>query len=238
MMNGRRGQENSFTLSNMESMKEIVLALDLRYCGYLLLLQCYVTYGGLLVYGQKNKNPMTKKDIARVLGLKQRAFQYFLKEMAENSIIFQSNEGFKMSDKYHWKGKSKVVHFIKSYTSTLKELYTNVNSKDLGFVYKLLPYVHYETNVLCKNPHEKEIHLIKAFNKRDIAEMVGVDERSVYNKIRKLLLGEMYVFAEVRKGNEKLYKVNPFIFYRKSGSPDRSLLADFLVKGKSKIPSL
>lgn len=224
-----------FTCSNMEGIKEVIRSLDEKYCGYLLVLQCYADYkdkGGLLVKSSKSLKPMERKDIQKALGLKERAFIDFFKAMTENQIILKTKNGFKINEKYHWKGNAKVKHFIKSYTKNLKDLYKSVNAKDLGFVYKLLPYVHYETNLLCHNPNEKEISLIEPFNKADLAKVTGISAKTAYNKLKRLKLDNMYVFAEVRKGNNKIFKINPFIFYRKNGKPDNSLMADFMLKSK------
>jgi hypothetical protein len=39
----------------------------------------------------------------------------------------------------------------------------------------------------------------------------------------------MYVFAEVSKGGvNNAYMINPFIFYRKGGNPDKTLKTIFL----------
>lgn len=118
-------------------------SLDEKYCGYLLVLQCYADYkdrGGLLVKSSKTLIPMERKDIQRALGLKERAFIDFFKAMTENQIILKTKNGFKINEKYHWKGDAKVKHFIKSYTKNLKDLYKSVNAKDLGFVYKLFMF--------------------------------------------------------------------------------------------------
>jgi hypothetical protein len=119
---------------------------------------------------------------------------------------------------------------IRSFTSKVRELYTKKNAKDLGFVYRLLPYVHYETNTVCHNPYETDPKKIKKMSQQDIAELVGLDVRNVRRKMNRMTLGSEYVFAEITVGKYKHYKVNPFLFYRKNGKPDATLQSIFTIR--------
>lgn len=226
------GRGHAFTFTNMEGIREVIRTLDDKYCGYLLFLQCFLDYDGVLVKGQKQKIPMTKVDIAQTLGLKERAFRDFFKTLTEYNVLLIENNVFKINGEYHWKGSAKVERYIKTFTTEVKKLFGIFKPKDLGFIYKLLPYVHFETNLLCENPHERDLSKIRPLNKSDIAEVVGVDASTAFRKIQKIKLNDMYVFAEVSKGGiDNIYKINPFIFYRQNGKPDKSLLTDFILRG-------
>jgi hypothetical protein len=137
----RTREQPAFTCSNMDGIKEIIRTLEEKLCGYLLYLQCFMDYGGLLIKGSIHKEPLNKNDI-QVLDLGRTAFSYFFNTMIKHDIIHQEGEHFRVNAKFHWKGKSNVTNLIRSYTTTLKELSKTVNAKDLGFIYKLLPYVH------------------------------------------------------------------------------------------------
>jgi hypothetical protein len=222
-------EQPSYTCSNINSIKEVIRTIEEKHCGYLLYLQCFMDFGGLLIKGSKYKEPMNKNDIRKVLNLGRTTFSTFFNTMIKNDIIHQEGGYFRVNTKFHWKGESKVTNLIRSYTTTLKELYKSVTAKDLGFIYKLLPYVHKETNFLCENPIEKNPLLIRPLNKKNIARIVGVDEKTVYRKLHRLKLSDMYVFAEVSKGGvNNAYMINPFIFYRKGGNPDKTLKTIFL----------
>jgi hypothetical protein len=234
-----RGKGHSFTFTNMDGIKEVICSLDSNYCGYLLFLQCFIDYEGVLINGQKQKVPMRKVDIAKALGLKEQAFGYFFKAMTDNNILLRDGEVFRINKKFHWKGSAKVEHFVKTFTTEVKGLYNIMKPKDLGFIYKLLPYVHLATNLLCENPHEQNVSKIIPLNKAVIAKLTGIDESTVYRKLQKLKLDNMYVFAEVSKGRiDNKYKINPNIFYRQDGKPEKSLIADFVVKGKTELSRL
>ncbi|OXM82502.1 hypothetical protein [Paenibacillus rigui] len=231
----RRGRH--FSLTDIESIHEVIELLDEKDCGRLLFLQCFVDYetNRLVLGAGTTKRPISRDDMRKLLGLGSDAFREFLRVMTCNGIVFSLEDGrYSMNDRYHFRGKTKNRRVVKSFTERVKRLYEAFqrNPKDLGFIYKLLPYVHYETNQICQNPHEPNPELIEAFNKDGIARITGVDPKTTYNRLRRLKLDGMYVFAEVVRGKDRFYKLNPFIFYRQDGEPDISLQADFLVKNR------
>jgi hypothetical protein len=218
------GRQHDFTFTDMRNMHEVIGKIDDKHCGYLLYLQCFISFDGVLTQPTHDKAPMTKRDIQDVVGLKKSAFAEFFRDMTDNGIIYRNDDGsYSVDSAYHFKGSTDNQNVIKSFTAKVRELYTGRNANKLGFIYKLLPYIHFETNTVCANPYEKDVAGITQLSKREIAELTGVSEKTVYNYLRKMKLGDEYVFAEIRRGNERYYKLNPFIFYRKNGRPDATL---------------
>lgn len=227
-----KGRDREFTFTHMDNISEVIERVSDKHCGYLLFLQCYVNYDAILE--NPNKTAMSKSDIKRTLKLKDTAFKEFIGDMVKHEIIFvdktEDSERYRLNPRYHFQGKSDNRNVIKSFTTKVKELYTEVNAKDLGFIYKLLPFVHFETNTICVNPYEKDVEYTVPLNKADIATIAGMTEKSVYSKMRNLKLGNEYVFAEVIHGKYRFYKVNPFVFYRKNGKPDPTLREMFSLR--------
>jgi DNA-binding CsgD family transcriptional regulator len=220
----REKRNHDFTFTDMENIPRVIGTIKDKHCGYLLYLQCFISYeGGILVHPTHEKTPMTKHDIQEVVGLKKSAFAEFFRDMTENGIIAEVDGHYIVNSAYHFKGSTDNPNVIKSFTAKVRELYTGRNANKLGFVYKLLQYIHFETNTVCENPFEKDVALITQLTKQEIAEVTGVSEKTVYSYLRKMKLGDEYVFAEIRRGNERYYKLNPFIFYRKNGRPDATL---------------
>jgi DNA-binding CsgD family transcriptional regulator len=221
----KEGREHDFTFTDMDNIPEVIGAIKDKHCGYLLYLQCFISYDdGRLVNPTKEKTPMTRRDIQNVVGLKKTAFNEFFGDMVSNDIIIRNESGnYSVNSAYHFKGSMGNANTIRSFTAKVRELYTGRNANKLGFVYKLLQYVHYETNTLCANPYEKDVARIRQLSKADIASLTGVSEKTVYSYLRNMKLGDEYVFAEIRSGKERFYKINPFIFYRKNGQPDATL---------------
>jgi hypothetical protein len=219
----REGRKSDFTFGNMLNMPEVIAKIDDKYCGYLLYLQTFIDYEGVLVKPNREREPMTKNDIKDMLGLQKTAFYEFFNAMIDNEIMFEEADRYRINPLYHFKGTTDNKFVIKTFTAKVRQLYSPRNANKLGFIYKLLPFVHLETNTVCANPFEPDVEQIKELSKQEIAELTGVSEKTVYNYLRKMKLGDEYVFAEIRCGNYRYYKLNPFIFYRKNGAPDATL---------------
>ncbi|KYC67185.1 helix-turn-helix domain-containing protein [Heyndrickxia coagulans] len=217
------GRQRDFTFSNMLNMPEVIAKIDDKHCGQLLYLQTFIHYDGILVKASREKEPMTKHDIQTVLGLRKTAFYEFFNAMLANGVIFEENGCYRINPAYHFRGSTDNTRVIKTFTAKVRSLYTPRNANKLGFIYKLLPFIHFETNTVCANPFEPNIERIEELSKTDIAELTGVSEKTVYNYLRRMKLGDEFVFAEIRRGKTRYYKLNPFIFYRKDGEPDATL---------------
>jgi CRP-like cAMP-binding protein len=228
------GRSHAFTFTNMEAIKEVIEQLDDSECGYLLYLQCFIDFDGKLVQGNRDKTPMTKQDVQETLGISRPVFTKFWKSMTDNGIIYELEGKYFINRRFHFKGTSDNSKVIRSFTTKVRELYTQKNAKDLGFIYKLLPFVHYETNTICHNPFEAEPQRIMKMSQQDIADVTGTDRITVNRKMKRLTLGDEYLFAEVNVGKTKCYMLNPFVFYRKNGKPDATLQTIFAIKGKKK----
>ncbi|NPC93606.1 hypothetical protein HOO54_15525 [Bacillus sp. WMMC1349] len=55
-----------------------------------------------------------------------------------------------------------------------KGLRGEVKATDIGLIYRMLPFVHYETNALCANPFENNPKRIRWFNKKELAAAIEV----------------------------------------------------------------
>lgn len=221
-----RGPE--FTITQMSNIDEVIERVSDKHCGYLLYLQCFVNYSAILE--NPNKTVMSREDIMRTLRIGRTTAHHFLKEMTEAGVITEEADTYRLNPRYHFQGKTDNTAVIKTFVAKVKALYSEVNAKDLGFVYKLLRHVHLETNTICANPYERDVENTLPLTKEDIARLTGVTEKSVYTKLRNLRFGDQYVFAEVIYGNARYYKINPFIFYRKNGQPDATLREMFSIR--------
>ncbi|WP_102271294.1 hypothetical protein [Cytobacillus massiliigabonensis] len=229
----QKGRQPSFTASNMLNLHEVYEVLTTAQCGYLMLLQCYVDFdGGTLV--NTNKTPMTKRDMMDVLQLakKPSTFYDFLDACITNSIIVETSGTFAVNPRYHFRGAFNDQYIVKSYTAKIKRVYREVKAADIGLIYRMLPFIHYETNALCANPFEANPALIKWFTRKALAEATGVSPGEISRRLPKMTFDGEYVIAQVTVGGKRMYMFNPWVFYRKNSAPDTTLQAVFNVKPK------
>jgi biotin operon repressor len=245
---GSRKKAKAFTFSDMENAKEVIEMLTTTELGYFLVLQTYVRYeDNVLIKSTHKPVPMKRKDIGEVLGITNRSH---IKKHVDNlldkgmmsittvQVGVKEVDAFVINNHYHFKGRTENKKVAKTFSEQIRKLYqANINKKnkrkpaDMGFLYLILPYINYENNVLCFNPFETDGRDIVALSVADICRITGLDKKNVQSKINNLKWDGMTVFAKVLKGRKTHLKVNPFVFYRKDGEPDKSLQADFLIRG-------
>ncbi|MGM7681791.1 hypothetical protein ACSVDA_06505 [Cytobacillus sp. Hm23] len=229
----RKGRQADFTASNMRNLHEVYSVLTTAQCGYLMLLQCYVGYGGGALTNA-DKSPMTKSQMMTVLQLdkKPRTFYDFYDACVDHGIIIEnSDDTYAVNERYHFKGAFEDQYVIKSYTAKIKRVYCEVKATDIGLIYRMLPYVHMETNALCANPFEQDPKQISWFNRKELAEVLGVHPDTLGRRLPKMKFGSEYVVARIKVGTEpERYTFNPSVFYRQNKKPDDTLLAMFNVK--------
>ncbi|PEL06737.1 hypothetical protein [Bacillus sp. AFS017336] len=224
----KKGRDKWFTFTDMEAVKSLPNDIKMTHLGYLLYLQCYIDYEGAI---SVNSRPLNRVELIELLDVSENTFDAFMKVMKNNDIITVSKKVYYVNRAYHYKGKIEDPRVIKSFCTAVKSLYKSAKQADLGFIYKLLPYVHQETNTLCANPYENDMDYTEPLNKSEIAELTGIDEKTLYNKFRRMQVGDHFVFVDISVGtSETFYRINPAIFYRKDGEPDPSLVELFSIK--------
>lgn len=227
-----KGRQSDFTFVDMEELHEVISALSTAQCGYLLVLQCFADYdGGRLVKGRKE--PMTTADMMDVLQLKRKrqTFYDFLSRCTEHGIIAKREDGsYAVNPRYHFRGASHNRAVIRAYTAKVREIYREVNAADLGLIYRMLLFVHYETNALCANPTERDPRKVRWFNGKELAEAIGIHEKTLSSRLSRLKFGNEYVVARLKLGKEiTKYVFNPNVFYRRDSEPDATLVSMFNV---------
>lgn len=240
------GKSKAFTFTKMESVKAITNQFTNVELGYFLVLQSYMDYENLLIKSTHNKYPMSKSDMGKVLGIKNRGhLNKLLERFIQNGLLIEKVlridggeiKGYFVNRDMHFKGTTRSRKVVKVFCNQIRILYkshlTDKGSNqpaDLGFIYKVLPYLHYETNILCFNPYEESTTNIKKMSMTDLCVVTGLDKKNLQNKIKRLNWDGMTVFLKVSEGRRMYFKVNPFLLYRKSGDADESTRIDFHLK--------
>lgn len=228
------GRKHDFTNANMTHLHEVYSVLTTAQCGYLMLLQCYIDYETAIIVNP-DKSPMTTANMRQALQLerKRSTFYDFLNACLDNGIISESEGVFIMNTRYHFKGAIKGVAAIKTYTAKIKRVYSEVKANDIGLIYRMLPLVHMSTNALCDNPFEKNPKNVRWLNRRELAQMIGVDESTLHRRLPKMQFDGEYVVARIKVGNEpERYIMNYEVFRRTDKAPDATQQSIFAVTKK------
>ncbi|MDQ1146598.1 hypothetical protein QE429_003425 [Bacillus sp. SORGH_AS 510] len=205
-----------FSFADMDTIKFIISNVSTVHCGYLMILQCYMEYG-------TGKLKLTRNEMPKAVSTSKSTFNRFWKVMINYGIIIEKNGGFYVNPYFHFRQQPQHNRVIKLFTTMIKQLIHELSASELGFLYKLLPFVHYDTNMICADPFT-EPENIQFLNKTQIALLVGMDEKKTSKQLDKLR--KIGVVAETIRQDDKrdrIFTLNPYVFYRKKGRPDDTL---------------
>lgn len=216
-----------FAFAHMQYIKEVTPELSNTYCGYTLMLQPYIEWQTNVIVDAQ-QTPMERKAIAKVLGVSQRTADTVIKQLKDADILRDSDGVFRINERYHFRKKAgdQASVLIKVFSTTLKR-HATIKPADLGFLYKLLPYVHYESNIICDSALVKSGEPVKFLNERQIAEVVGMEAKkasATLDRLRKSGIIGTWLGDDKR---ERLTVLNPYVFFRKNGYPDGTLRSLF-----------
>lgn len=148
----------------------------------------------LVFYENGKQNiPFTERDIKEILGIKDRqTFYDFKKEILDSGIMTITDNGIYMSKDYFNKGKDKgnKFFFMKMYIDTIRQLYEQTNTrqhKTLGHLFKLIPFIDYEYNILTNSPNTNIKFKERVMTKKDIAKLLDMDLKT-YERVEQQLL--------------------------------------------------
>ena len=183
----------------------------------------------LIKHGQNYKiEPMSKKDIQNKLKLAVGPFNSFMRDVKKNGLLFEVDEKFYLSPEYFTKGKNNFRNkeYTRIFIKPVQYLYEHTTPRQhgaLSYVYQLIPYMNYETNIICSNPLETDFCKINKMPLKEVCAMLGLktDRKTIYRfkeTLRKFYIKvdnqKYYVFAyAVINGNIDYYVVNPLVVW-------------------------
>ena len=208
----------------------------------LVYLATYIDYNNrqenlLIVYkrGHCIQN-MDRATMQQILGLSDKPFKIFLRNMKKNELIWAVDGKYYVSNRHFTRGKTSFnsKEYTRIFIDTTRYLYKNVTPRQhkiLGYVFQLLPYSHYQLGVLCRNPMEKDPEKIIKMSLKEVCALLNIstdkgDMAKFRNKLSKLSIkyifiklysvigSKYYVIAHntVKTGNKKDYFViNPLV---------------------------
>lgn len=214
----REGRKESFFFSVMERMSYVTSVLTPAQCGYLLVLTSHVGFDGLLLRSEKDSSPMTQMDMRKSLKLantKRSTFTDFLDACLNHGILTKAESGYCVERGFHFRGKTEGERVVRTYITQLREMYKEISAHDVGLLYRLLPFIHVDTNILCANPNEKSTRAVVKFNRKTLAEAIGVTPQVISRATSRMIYDNKSVFAKVTTATDgTFYMLNPSIFRR------------------------
>lgn len=239
--------KHPFYFAKMEKVKEADKMLTMKEQGYFLVMQSYISYDNMLKMENDSKLPMTKKELMQVLKIKKpHTLNDLLKKFMALDLVTEEKvelygkqyKAFFINKDYCFRkdvnSRISVKKTARVFMDNLKELYAEdkIKPADIGFVYRVIPFVNYHHNLITANPYEPDASKDSYLTVEQLAKALGMEEKLVSKKVSSLYWGDMAVFARIKRGRETILKINPLIVYRQEGFPPASLYAEFIITKK------
>lgn len=147
----------------------------------LIYLATYLSYTNILMLNEQT--PMTKKDMQDKLKLSKNAFYDFYNQVIDCKILIEEDGSYSFNRKYFIKGNltemEKESYYARAYINTIRYLYENTkpkSHKSLSVLFRAIPYLSVEYNIICQNPTETALNLIRPMSLKELGEKLGYSE--------------------------------------------------------------
>lgn len=188
------------------------------------------------------RTPLMLDDLPGLMGMHRKTVNAFLDE-AKDYIFADNDGGLFMISNVFTRGKlPKGQHTAmqRLYRDSIRNLYRNTpvsKHRLLGIVFRLLPYVNQEYNILCYNPGEECIDDLDLLSLDDFCKLIGHDLLKKYRlraELKKITFDvngkrELFCnFVDAGMGTKHIrIFVNPHIMYNGSDYKKVEVLGKF-----------
>lgn len=186
-------------------------------------LSSYIDYNtnNLIDIRGGKKVSLSYAEIKTILNLSDKVAKSTIKVLKDVGLLIKDNETFSLNNSYCLKGNTKSTNseYIRIFIEGIRKLYINTNPqshKQLYYLFKLLPYVNLQFNVLTIETDKENYHDITPINMVDICRILNVnikDQRKMYNILKSFMIGDEYVICKHMIDDMDAYSINPKLYY-------------------------
>lgn len=174
----------------------------------------------------KNKNPIKRSSLSTIWDVHRNKVKATYDNLMKAGYITETENGQIVINTQVFKyGKMEEVEMVnKTYSRMFNEkllgLYHNTpirTRKQIGMIIRLLPYVNYRYNVLCKNPEAHIKEEIIPLNWMEVCEILGREANDTVtrtkNTLMKFKIDDFSVLGQFSTGSGYHIVINPKVYY-------------------------
>ncbi|UGB31297.1 hypothetical protein [Metabacillus sp. B2-18] len=199
-----------------DPIREVTQHLSLIESGAVMKLLHYLKQNGKGKLSKAGK-PLLQKDLQVILCRGATQTKLIVKKLEYLSILIPIKEGrskvFYINEDFHCMGKLLRKPFTKLLKGRLSTIIDVLPLNQLGFLYKILPYFHFEKCFLCHNPYETDFSIIRKMNRGDLAKAINHDPDELTKIVNNLTKKGLIMTTE--SCGSLMYYVHPDLMYRK-----------------------
>ena len=221
---------------------KVIDILEPQYLVRALYLCSFLNYDNNL-FIKKHKR-MYLKDLQCVLMLQEKETRKTKNELFKNNIlIINEDKSISINEKFFKKGDiMKNGDKARIFDKSIKELYENATPREhkkLALLYRLIPYVNNNWNIVCKNVHEEDRNNIEPYTLKELSEVLGVKNVTRFkNDLLKITIDGVPAVMIQLVFNTNRILINPKIYYKGTRYDDVKVIEDDIkeiVKNKVNI---
>lgn len=170
-------------------------------------------------YGLKIQ--LNKPLMRDILKLKDTEFKSTLKTLIDSGLMIKDGSHYKINTVCSIKGNAPNTKqlYTRLFIKSIRELYDMCdakNHKQLYYIFKILPYVNLQFNMVCHKTDCDIMKNIEPINITDLCRLIGYKETNstrLWNTIRGFKIGEDYVVCKHSVDKQEFITINPRIYY-------------------------
>lgn len=172
---------------------------------------------------------INKKALGELLGMSRNRYAEFYRKIVDEHVIAESPEGLAVNPTMFYRGGNVDYYkgdyqYTRLFRKTARELYGQFSGrsiKKLGVVYSILPYVNFNTNIICDNPQQVQDDKLQALKIKELAVKLRYeDDKYLARTMREIKYNGAPVFKFVDDGKDRRSAyiiVNPDVVYAGNG---------------------
>ena len=214
--------------------------MDKKYLFRFCYLCTYMNYDNYLV---DNNKLIHYEELNDYLKLAKTDYYATIKYLKENDFIFINEKNqVSINEKFCKKGQISIrknIEFSRSFNDAIREIYEKSSTKEhkkLSLLIRILPYINFRYNMICKNPNEEYVENVEVLSVKDLAEILGygrTNSNRLKNDLFKLRINNELVIGIWETDCGKTIYVNTRLFYKGNNKDDLNVLFKMFNNSKS-----
>ena len=182
----------------------------------------FMDYNNYIRWGKAkgNNNFANKNDLQEILMLENKQFYKTFNYFIDNDLLIEEQymdiNYYKINPTICKRGhlENSRGSVIKLFNNGVQQLYKHTNTKQhksINTFLKLIPYIHYQANIICSNPYA-DIDKIKPLNLTEATSISEYSSRQMFkNALLELKLDNDNLIKYIKK--EKTLYINPYFCF-------------------------
>lgn len=191
----------------------------------------------------ENGRAINKKALEKMVDMSTKHFNLFFKRLEAESIIREDEEtgDIIVNPSVFYRGPIKEIGYDVSHLTysrvfrdTVRKLYAQFKGRTLGqlaLIYSVMPFLSFNTNIVCYNPEEKEADRIRPMDLDKLSVLLGYENpQKLKRALNSIKVDDNPVFGfpdNVHDRRKLRVTVNPRVIYNGNGKGLDVLLAQF-----------